>query len=132
MGLMPAVRLADGRAQFGRNVRFWGRLPPFVSPFLIATELYSDGLGDGSQRSVAAGQLLMIFEITVDAQVSEALKESRYYDVIVIGAGLRTLPPMAEQFERLIKLTCYMKRPPQAKLAFNSQRADSDKVTSWH
>jgi hypothetical protein len=22
MGLMPAVRLADGRAQFGRNVRF--------------------------------------------------------------------------------------------------------------
>jgi trans-aconitate methyltransferase len=62
---------------------------------------------------------------TVDAQVSEALKERRY-DVIVIGAGLRMLPAMAEQFERLINVLHV--KAPQAKLAFNSQPADSDKA----
>ena len=62
---------------------------------------------------------------TVDAQVSEALRKSRY-DVIVIGAGLRTLPPMTEQFERLINVL--HEKAPQAKLAFNSQPADSDKA----
>jgi hypothetical protein len=35
----------------------WGRLPPFMSDFSIATELYSDGLGDvGSQRSAALSE----------------------------------------------------------------------------
>ena len=60
---------------------------------------------------------------TIDAQVSEARKERRY-DVIVIGAGLRTLPPMVERFERLINVL--HEKAPQAKLAFNSQPADSD------
>ena len=41
---------------------------------------------------------------TIDAQVSEALRERRF-DVIVIGAGLRTLPLMVERFERLINST---------------------------
>ncbi len=59
---------------------------------------------------------------TIDAQVSEALRERRY-DVIVIGAGLRTLPPMAERFERLINVL--HEKAPQAKLAFNSQPADA-------
>ncbi len=59
----------------------------------------------------------------IDAQVSEALRERRY-DVIVIGAGLRTLPPMVERFERLINVL--HEKAPQAKLAFNSQPADSD------
>jgi hypothetical protein len=62
---------------------------------------------------------------TVDALVSEALKE-RPYDVIVIGAGLRTLPPMLEQFERLINVL--REKAPRAKLAFNSRPEDSDKA----
>jgi len=62
---------------------------------------------------------------TVDALVSEALNE-RSYDVIVIGAGLRTLPPMAEQFERLINTL--REKAPRAKLAFNSRPDDSDKA----
>jgi hypothetical protein len=62
---------------------------------------------------------------TVEAQVSEALRDN-HYDVVVIGAGLRTLPPMAEQFERLMNVLHEQAR--QAKLAFNSQPDDSDKA----
>jgi hypothetical protein len=62
---------------------------------------------------------------TVQAQVSEALRDY-HYDVVVIGAGLRTLPPMAEQFERLMNVL--HEQAPQAKLAFNSQPDDSDKA----
>jgi hypothetical protein len=62
---------------------------------------------------------------TVEAQVSAALQDHRY-DVIVIGAGLRTLPPMADQFERLMNLL--HEKAPQAKLAFNSRPDDSDKA----
>ncbi|MDB5361532.1 MAG: hypothetical protein JWO51_2829, partial [Rhodospirillales bacterium] len=39
-------------------------------------------------------------------------------------AGLRTLPPMALQFERLINVL--REKAPAAKLAFNSQPDDSD------
>ena len=62
---------------------------------------------------------------TVEAQVSAALQDHRY-DVIVIGAGLRTLPPMADQFERLMNVL--HEKSPQAKLAFNSRPDDSDKA----
>ena len=88
-----------------------------------------EGLNGSRDRLKGLGHeariLLTKDATTVDAQVSEALKESRY-DVIVIGAGLRTLPPMAEQFERLINVL--HEKAPQAKLAFNSQPADSDKA----
>jgi isocitrate lyase len=42
-----------------------------------------------------------------------------HHDFIVIGAGLRTLPAMAEQFERLMNVV--HEQAPNAKLAFNSQ-----------
>jgi hypothetical protein len=87
---------------------------PGVPPDMDAHKVM-EGLNGSRDRLKGLGHeariLLTRDATTVDAQVSEALKESRYYDVIVIGAGLRTLPPMAEQFERLIKLTCCMKRP---------------------
>ena len=62
-------------------------------------------------------------EETVEQQVSDALKD-RCYDVIVIGVGLRTLPPMAAHFERLINLL--HEKAPRTKLAFNSKPDDSD------
>jgi hypothetical protein len=62
---------------------------------------------------------------TVEAQVSAALRDHPY-DVIVIGAGLRTLPPMADQFERLMNVL--HEKAPQAKLAFNNRPDDSDKA----
>jgi hypothetical protein len=44
--------------------------------------------------------------------------------VVVIGAGLRTLPAMAEQFERLMNVV--RDKSPRSKLAFNSRPDDSD------
>jgi hypothetical protein len=46
------------------------------------------------------------------------------YDVIVVGAGLQTLPPMALQFERLMNVL--HQHAPKAKLGFNTQPGDSD------
>ena len=62
---------------------------------------------------------------TVEAQVSTALRDQRY-DVIVIGAGLRILPSMAAQFERLMNVL--HEKAPQAKLAFNSRPDYFDKA----
>lgn len=60
---------------------------------------------------------------TVEGQATNALAGT-HYDVIVVGAGLRTFAPVALQFERLINVL--HEGAPHAKLAFNSQPADSD------
>lgn len=86
-----------------------------------------DGLKESQERLEKSGYnaavLLTQDAETVEAQVAQALREDRY-DVIVVGAGLRTLPPMAEQFEKLINVL--HTDAPDAKLAFNSHPADSD------
>jgi hypothetical protein len=46
--------------------------------------------------------------------------------VIVIGAGLRTLPMLALQFERLVNVLRDL--APNAKLAFNSSPENSDEA----
>jgi hypothetical protein len=85
------------------------------------------GLNDSVARLQAAGHeaelLLTRDAASVEAQVSRAL-QGRNYDVIVIGAGLRTLPAMAEQFEQLMNVL--RDKAPRAKLAFNSRPDDSD------
>jgi hypothetical protein len=86
-----------------------------------------DGLNGSMARLRAAGHaaglLLTKDAETVERQATEALAGASY-DVIVIGAGLRTLPPMALQFERLMNVL--HEKAPHAKLAFNSQPGDSD------
>ena len=85
-----------------------------------------NGSRDRLQRLGHDARILLTRDAeTVEAQVSAALRDHRY-DVIVIGAGLRTLPPMADQFERLMNVL--HERAPQAKLAFNNQPDDSDKA----
>jgi hypothetical protein len=101
---------------------------PGVPPNMSAKTVM-EGIGAAMDRLTGLGHevgvLLTKDAETVDALVSEALKE-RPYDVIVIGAGLRTLPPMLEQFERLINVL--REKAPRAKLAFNSRPEDSDKA----
>ncbi len=84
------------------------------------------GLNDSRARLHAAGhdaELLLTRDAeSVEAQVSQAL-QGKSYDVIVIGAGLRTLPPMAAQFERLINVLRDI--APRSALAFNSRPDDS-------
>ena len=101
---------------------------PGAPPGLSAEKVMS-GLNDARDRLERAGYAARILLTrdaeTVEAQVSKALKQTTY-DIIVVGAGLRTLPPMAEQFERLMNVL--HQEAPQARLAFNSQPDDSDKA----
>ena len=99
------------------------------APAGMSVEKVMDGLNGSAERLHAAGHeatlLLTKNADTVEAQVIEALAKANY-DVIVIGAGLRTLPPMAEQFELLMNVL--HSHAPDAKLAFNNQPDDSDKA----
>jgi hypothetical protein len=99
------------------------------SPPDMNAEKVMQGLGASQNRLERAGYdvrvLLTKDAETVEAQVSQALRDHPY-DVIVIGAGLRILPPMAEQFETLMNV--FHEQAPRAKLAFNSQPDDSDKA----
>jgi trans-aconitate methyltransferase len=85
------------------------------------------GLREAHDRLANAGYDVRVIltkdEHTVEGQVFEALKD-KSYDVIVVGAGLRILPTMAAQFERLMNVL--HQQAPTAKLAFNSMPDDSD------
>lgn len=86
-----------------------------------------EGLNGSIARLEAAGHsvrlLLTKDAASVEQRVGQALSEGSY-DVIVIGAGLRTLPAMTEQFERLINVL--HERAGDAKLAFNTHPGDTD------
>ena len=71
----------------------------------------------------AADLLLTNEDGPVEEQIAQAL-ENGPYDVVVVGAGLRTLPPMAAKFERI--MNALHERAPGSKLAFNSKPDDSD------
>lgn len=99
---------------------------PGMPPNMSAGKIM-DGLRGSRERLERAGYettiLLTRDAETVETQVLEALR-GKHYEVIVIGAGLRTLPPMAEQFEKLINVL--HEGAPDAKLAFNNRPDDSD------
>lgn len=86
-----------------------------------------DGLNGSVARLREAGHaaelLLTRDERSIDAQVAQALSGASY-DVFVIGAGLRTLPPMAARFEQL--MNALRVQAPGTALAFNSKPDDSD------
>jgi hypothetical protein len=86
-----------------------------------------DGLNGSVARLQAVGHeaelLLTRDAASVEAQVSRTV-QGRSYDVIVIGAGLRTLPKMTGQFEQLMNVL--RDKSPKSKLAFNSRPDDSD------
>jgi hypothetical protein len=97
------------------------------APKGMSAEKVMAGLNGSVHRLKAAGHgaelLLTTDDGPVDDQVAWALARTSY-DVIVVGAGLRTLPPMAEKFERVMNALHEM--APRAKFAFNSQPDDSD------
>jgi hypothetical protein len=86
-----------------------------------------DGLNGSVARLQAVGHeaelLLTRDAASVEAQVSRTVQGGSY-DVIVIGAGLRTLPNMTGQFEQLMNVL--RDKSPKSKLAFNSRPDDSD------
>ena len=85
------------------------------------------GLNGSVDRLQAAGHhaelLLTTDDGPVEEQVARALARADF-DVVVVGAGLRTLPPMADKFERIVDAV--RDRAPRARFAFNSRPDDSD------
>ena len=60
---------------------------------------------------------------TAEAVLTDALTSSRY-DCIMIGAGLRVVPPYSLLFEKLINVV-YRLAPASTKLCFKSNPADT-------
>jgi hypothetical protein len=58
------------------------------------------------------------------AQLRAAGFDTEPYDVVLIGAGLRTAPPLLTLFETLINVV--HQRAPQARLCFNTSTRDSE------
>jgi hypothetical protein len=59
---------------------------------------------------------------TVEAVVSAALKE-KPFDCVLIGAGIRTIPPLFLLFEKLVNLV--HENAPHAKICFNTVPEDT-------
>ncbi len=59
---------------------------------------------------------------TAEAVLSAALKE-KTYDCVLIGAGIRTIPPMFLLFEKLVNLV--HEKAPHAKICFNTVPEDT-------
>jgi hypothetical protein len=114
----------------GEDPQYLDFSAPYMPPGVSAQKIMA-GLDVARDRLVNAGHevqfVLTKDEHTVEAQVSEVLKD-KTYDVIVIGAGLRLLPPMLAQFERLINVL--HQKAPTSKIAFNTSPADSHAAAS--
>jgi hypothetical protein len=74
-------------------------------------------------RGIGHSADILLTRENATEQVEEALRHARY-DVIVIGAGLRTLPPMAAKFEQILNVI--HAQAPTTRLAFNTRPDDSD------
>ena len=90
----------------GPDPRYIDFSAPYLPPGITAEKIIA-GVDGARDRLADAGYYVQILltknEETVEQQVFDALKD-RSYDVVVVGVGLRTLPPMAAHFERLINV----------------------------
>lgn len=96
-------------------------LPPGVTPRGILQAL-NDARGALQSQGHDAQILLTTSAERIADELAEAVR-GRRFDVLVIGAGLRTLPPMATHFERL--MNAIREHAPDARLAFNSKPDDT-------
>ena len=93
-------------------------MPPGLSVRKIIAGL--DGLANAGCE---VRFVLTKYEHTIEAQVSNTLKD-KSYDVIVVGAGPRLLPPVITQCGRLTNVL--HQKAPTSKLAFNTSPDDYD------
>ena len=72
---------------------------------------------------------LTVFGETAEAVVQDHLQQKRF-DVVLIGAGIRTIPGNFLLFEKLINVV--HAHAPQAKLCFNTKPTDTaEAVQRW-
>lgn len=108
-----------------------------ATPPGVTAQTITEGLEGARDRLEAKGHVAEILwtraggpdgvRVAAD-QLGEALRAPpsgrAAWDVVVIGAGLRTLPPMALAFEALVNRL--REQSPRTRIAFNSNPADSD------
>lgn len=95
--------------------------PPGVTDALIM-----NGLNGSCDALRAKGHQAELLLTTSEERISDELAAAvrgKSWDVLVIGAGLRTLPPMTLRFECL--MNAIREHAPKSKLAFNANAGDS-------
>jgi hypothetical protein len=99
---------------------------PAVAASGVTAEKIRAGLDGDGERLNGLGYSADILWIddgeTAERVLRERLGQTRY-DGVLIGAGLRTLPPYGLLFEALVNAVHEL--APQARFAFNSRPADT-------
>jgi hypothetical protein len=99
--------------------------PPLAAAGVTAETIRGGLEGDGAKLNGLGYQADILWTddgATADRVVRERLENTRY-DGVLIGAGLRTLPPYALLFEMLVNAV--HEAAPQARFAFNTNPADT-------
>lgn len=107
-----------------------GQNPDHIDPKDFPPGVTPDGIRAGLDASrgalVSKGHEVDVLLTTSAERIARELADAvrgRHYDVLVIGAGLRVLPPFAEHFERL--MNALREHAPSARLAFNTRPDDT-------
>jgi hypothetical protein len=102
----------------------------FTTPQIAATGVTAEkiraGLEGDGERLKGMGYGADVLWVDDGKTAHSALRDqlgATQYDCVVIGAGLRTLPPYALLFEALVNLV--HEAAPHAKFAFNTNPADT-------
>ena len=122
--------LYGGRMASTKKVLLIGLEPRFVDYAALPVHLDEATLRRGlsadehtlRELGYDAGWLLIDRGETAEAVVSVQLR-SESYDCVLVGAGIRTIPPLFPLFEKLVNLIHAL--APGAKLAFNTEPADT-------
>jgi hypothetical protein len=120
-----------------KKVVLIGLEPKFVDYAALPTKLDEPtlraGLAADEKRlrdlGYDASWLLIDRGETAEAVVAAALQD-KTIDCILIGAGIRTIPPLFLLFEKLVNVA--HQHAPQAKLCFNTRPEDTaESVQRW-
>jgi hypothetical protein len=121
----------------GKKVLLIGLEPKLVDYASLPTHLDEPTLRAGLETDLhelrklgyEAEWLLVDRGETAESVVSAKLKAGRF-DCILIGAGIRTIPPLFLLFEKLVNVAHH--DAPLARLCFNTQPEDTAKsVERW-
>jgi hypothetical protein len=121
----------------GKKVLLIGLEPKLVDYASLPTQLDEPTLRGGLETDLrrlrdlgyAAEWLLVDRGQTAEAVVAARLQSVRF-DCVLIGAGIRTIPPLFLLFEKLVNVV--HEKAPGARLCFNTQPEDTaQSVQRW-
>jgi len=121
----------------GKKVLLIGLEPKFVDYATLPMRLDEPTLRAALEKDVQrlrdlgyhADWLLIDRGETAEVVTSAAL-QSNTFDCVLIGAGIRTMPPLFLLFEKLVSLV--HEKAPHAKLCFNTRPEDTaESVQRW-